>query len=240
MSGASVLNWNKGYLNNVTVNTDPTASINVGNPIDPQLSNLQMTNTSINVEGSLNWTNSSVLVQPGSSNINIKSAALFKITTSNSTWGGGSPTFLNIMNEAGGNVSLNTSETDTITGNYTTYGTTQIIGSLILNGLAEQGGGQFNLGSYTPSFGILPASMKQGNIKVSNSSLNSEGNPISDVLGIRNGTLSGYGTINGNLNIGNDPRGIGYDKLPLQSRITNPVLDLLQRSLRMQQPPAFR
>jgi hypothetical protein len=103
--------------------------------------------------------------------------------------------------------------------NYTTFGLTQVVsGVLSFDGLAEQGGGQFILGSYTVPKGKSAPIVSSGVVNVNNVLPGGTTN----VLGIRNGNILGSGAINGNLNLGNDPLAPGYNQLA--DLLPNPII----------------
>ncbi len=199
------MNWSSGFLIDLTVNAESGAVITI--PADPGGPGPVMSATDINIQSksTLQWNSQSVSVTPGvvnrQSSISINQGGLFNIDVTGGSWGDKADNSLFAVSNSG-TVQVNGSAK--LYGSYTTWATTNVPGSIEIDGAAEQGGGTFTIGSNTNG------TIKDGSVTVKNGA----GTPIVDVLGIRAGILLGSGTINGNVNIGNDPKAPGFGRLP--------------------------
>ena len=150
----------------------------------------RMRSTDIALDGTLTWNSQDVTTlapisgQPASL-INISSSGSFNISAASYSWGS-DPSLLNVTNA--GTLKINNAGQARLGCNYVTSGRTQFVGgSLIIGGSANQTGGSFELSPGTTI--VLAAPPAIGAV---------------GVLGIRNGTITGTGSVQGSLVLG-DP-----------------------------------
>jgi VCBS repeat-containing protein len=214
LDGQAGFNWASGTLSHLTIEVKTNAFMDiVANP--GGLPGPEMAGTTIDVWGDLTWTDQNVKVYNAPSRIHVNTGGEFTIKAGGSTLGlpildrAADPNRLSVENEFGGLVLLkaNAPGTAKIVGHYTTFGTTRLeVGILELAGRAEQ----TNSNSSSPSsFEIL------GGTTVRLLDPNA-------VLGIRDGQIIGHGTVDGSLQLGNNPGASGFN--PQQHGTTYPVI----------------
>ena len=178
--------WAAGTFENVAIDIKPSANFEVVDGVPGSSRN--MNDTAINlVSGgaSLNWAGGNVAVG-GTSSIQVGTDGTFGIYAAGFTWGTATPS-LQITNF--GTTRLLASGTATLIGDYITHDKTLLsLGILDIVGRAEQG----EFASHVPVFEL----QNRTTIRVSGTG---------EVLGIRAGSLIGDGTVDANLNLGNDP-----------------------------------
>jgi serine-aspartate repeat-containing protein C/D/E len=175
--------WQTGSLVFAQVNLRSSSNFTIPTTI-AGLPYPQMQSTTIQVDdkASINWLGQNVGASTSSGGpncaIDISPGGNFNITASGQTWGA-NPAYLKVTNQ--GTINVKTRTQAVLNANFTTSGTTNLNGGdLLVSGTAQQTAGLFNLngGSFTP------------------------GNSAT-LLNIFSGNINGYGTVNGNLTLGN-------------------------------------
>jgi hypothetical protein len=198
LTGKAYLDMRRGKLEDLKVNVSPGTMMRF---LPQQGSSRTLAGTEINLAGELDWLNGEVQAGPSSktkmTSIHVQSGGVFNLEANGAAFGyTGDPQTVQIDNQLGGRVVLNSAGAATLGAIYTTYGTTELQhGTLYIHGSAEQTGGEFRIFN---------------NSAVTVASTNT--------LAIRSGNVIGTGTINGNLILGYAPQ----DNKPLTTPVLSP------------------
>ena len=185
LGGTAQFQWLGGGLSDLTLNVPSGTQAVV---ISPSNAVTQAQSVTMNVGGRLLWWERNVQVNGPSAGqppslVNIQPGGTFDIGGAGARWGdaGGDTSRFAVVNYGTINFGL-ASGTGTFVGDFVNWGITNVTGgTLKLTAQAEQGGGTLDL-------------RNNSTVQVTSASR---------VLGIRNGSIVGQGTIDGNLVLGN-------------------------------------